>query len=155
MFQEPETDERESGEWRLATHEGYNFTLPKTMIFLGREECDVEVQVTYYHILPNHNNSKYCNKLINANSADLDQTIHTKKWLLIKTIGCSISLGNSYLPCIMYHDWILWQQLPYSTFLAPCALNFFRVAANFWSKFFSLSSHFNRLLYIEGNEFKD
>ena len=46
------------------------------------------------------------------------------------------------------------KQLPYSTFLAPCALNFFRVAANFLSNFF-LSAHFNRLLYIEGNEFKD
>ena len=46
-------------------------------------------------------------------------------------------------------------EIPYSTFLAPCVLNFFRVAANFLSKFFSLSAHFNRLLYIEGNEFKD
>ena len=45
--------------------------------------------------------------------------------------------------------------LPYSTFLAPCALNFFRVAAKFLSNFFLLSAHFNRLLYIDGNEFKD
>ena len=44
LFQEPEPDERE-GDWCLVNHEGYNFTLPKTMIFLGREECDIELQV--------------------------------------------------------------------------------------------------------------
>ena len=32
--------------------------------------------------------------------------------------------------------------IPYSTFLAPCALNFFRVAANFLSKFFSFKRTF-------------
>ena len=32
--------------------------------------------------------------------------------------------------------------VPYSTFLAPCALNFFRVAANFLSKFFSFKRIF-------------
>ena len=32
--------------------------------------------------------------------------------------------------------------VPYSTFLAPCALNFFRVAANFLSKFFSFKRTF-------------
>ena len=32
--------------------------------------------------------------------------------------------------------------IPYLTFLAPCALNFFRVAANFLSKFFSFKRTF-------------
>ena len=32
--------------------------------------------------------------------------------------------------------------IPYSTFLAPCARNFFRVAANFLSKFFSFKRTF-------------
>ena len=45
-FQEPsDLDDREDGEWCLVNHDGYKYTLPKTMIFLGREECDVEVQV--------------------------------------------------------------------------------------------------------------
>ena len=45
--------------------------------------------------------------------------------------------------------------LPQSTFLAPCALNFFRGGGKFFKYFFFLlSAHFNRLLYIEGNEFK-
>ena len=30
----------------------------------------------------------------------------------------------------------------------------FRMAANFLSIFFLLSAHFNKLVYIEGNEFK-
>ena len=47
------------------------------------------------------------------------------------------------------------EMIPYSTFLAPCALNFSEWGQIFEVIFFLLSAHFNRLLYIEGNEFKD
>ncbi|KAL3873812.1 hypothetical protein ACJMK2_036897 [Sinanodonta woodiana] len=41
--QEPSSEETE-GEWCLVDQHGSRYTLPKTMIFLGREECDIEVQ---------------------------------------------------------------------------------------------------------------
>ncbi|XP_052273894.1 centrosomal protein of 170 kDa protein B-like isoform X3 [Dreissena polymorpha] len=41
---EPPHSADEEGEWCLVSNHGDRHKLPKTMIFLGREECDIEVQ---------------------------------------------------------------------------------------------------------------
>jgi len=45
-FQEPAADENEEGNWCLVSCHGDLHKLPKTMLFLGREECDIEVLVS-------------------------------------------------------------------------------------------------------------
>jgi len=43
-FQDGSADE---GDWCLVSCNGDVHPLPKTMIFLGREECDIDVQVSW------------------------------------------------------------------------------------------------------------
>ena len=56
--------------------------------------------------------------------------------IFLNTYNCALYLwqqDNSYSTILLSPRSY---ELPYSTFLAPCALNFFRVAANFLSIFF-------------------
>ena len=36
--------------WLLVDRAGKNVRLPATMIFLGREDCDITIQVSYKHV---------------------------------------------------------------------------------------------------------
>lgn len=47
-FQDPPSDENEDGDWCLVSCHGDLHRLPKTMLFLGKEECDIEVKVRIY-----------------------------------------------------------------------------------------------------------
>ena len=51
--------------WLLVDRAGKNVRLPATMIFLGREDCDITIQVSYKHL---HAGLKIINSLSRCGS---------------------------------------------------------------------------------------
>ncbi|PVD25466.1 hypothetical protein C0Q70_13122 [Pomacea canaliculata] len=90
LDKEPEDRAHVGGEnWYLVDSHSSKFRLPKTMLFLGREECDIIIQVRVY---------RYSIKQASRLECGIIQVSHR---LVTLTTRLSVSFAAQSEPCVL------------------------------------------------------